>query len=85
MKSFLIMSPHTPAECLKTLDHVLAAGYLTHFKWGCPPAEPTGYVMLDAESSGEALMAVPPFVRSKARVVELIQFDSDHVRALHQK
>jgi len=83
MTSYLIISPHTPEECLKCLDHVLAAGYLTHFKWACPEGEHTGYVVLEAENKTEALLAVPTFVRDKARVIELTQFDPEQVRAMH--
>ena len=83
MPSFLIESPHTPDECLKTLDQVLAAGYLTHFQWGCPSGQHTGYAILEAASKAEALMSVPALVRGKARVVELMQFNSQHVKAMH--
>jgi len=83
MPSYLIESPHTPDECLRTLDQVLAAGYLTHFQWACPSGQHTGYLMLEAANKAEALMAVPSVVRSKARVVELMQFNSQQVKAMH--
>ena len=83
MPSYLVESPHTPEDCIKTFDYLLAAGYITHFYWACPTGEHTGYVIFDAASKSEALMVVPPFVRSKARAVELTQFTPDQVKAMH--
>ncbi len=85
MQSFLIVSPHTAEECLKTLDFLLAAGYLTHFKWACPSGEHTGYAIVEAENENEALLAVPTFVRPKARVVELVSFDTNAIKSMHNK
>jgi hypothetical protein len=61
----------------------LAAGYLTHFSWGCKAGDHTGYVIFEAGSREEALLAVPAFVRQKARVIELVRFDAEAVRAMH--
>lgn len=83
MKWYLIESPHTSEECLQTLQQVLAAGYLTHFYWGCKAGDHTGYVILEADTKEEALLAVPAFVRQKAQVVELVRFDPAEVKAMH--
>ena len=83
MPSFLIESPHSPEECLKAIDHVVATGYITHFHWACLAGEHTGYLILEAENKAQALMAVPSFVRSKARVVELTQFNPEQVKSMH--
>jgi hypothetical protein len=84
MPSFLIQSPHTPEDCVKALDYVLAAGYLTHFQWGCKAGDHTGYVILDAKDKNEALMVVPTFGRGSARVVELTQFTPEQISAMHK-
>ncbi len=83
MPSFLIESPHSPEECLKTLDLVLAAGYLTHFQWACLSGEHKGYLILEAANKAEALMVVPSFVRNKARAIELTQFNPEQVKSMH--
>lgn len=85
MASYLVESPHSGEECLKALDNVQAMGYLTHFWWGCPAGEHAGYVILDAENKSEALMAVPPFIRHKARVIELTRFNEEQVKGMHEK
>ncbi len=85
MERYLIESPHTAGECLATVDHVLAAGYLTHFDWGCGAGEHCGWAIIEAESQEEALMVVPSLVRSKARAVRLKRFDPADVKAMHGK
>ncbi len=84
MPTFLIDSPHSPEECLQALDNVLAMGYLTHFHWGCPGVH-SGYMILDADSADEALMAVPTFIRHKARAIRLTQFTREQVDSFHHK
>ena len=83
MPSFLIISPHTLEDCPKVLQDLLATGYLTHFDWGCKDDEHTGWAIIDAGSRTEALLAVPPFVRGRARAVQLTKFAPDEVRAMH--
>jgi hypothetical protein len=65
------------------LKQTLAAGYLTHFYWGCKSGQHCGWAIIEADSEKEALMVVPSLVRNKARVVKLIKFDPDEVRSLH--
>ena len=83
MKRFLIQSPHDPGECNTALKQVYAMGYLTHFYWGCKAGEHCGWMILEAENGPEALMVVPTFLRSKARVIELHQFSPREVKVLH--
>jgi len=71
MPRFLIISPHLHEECKKAFDEVVAAGYTTHFDWGCMDGDHTGWVILEAETAKEALMVVPSFLRAKARAVRL--------------
>jgi hypothetical protein len=83
MPSFLVISPHTLQDCSKVLQNLLAMGYLTHFDWGCKDNDHTGWAIIEAESKEEALMTVPPFVRSRARAVELTKFSPEQVQAMH--
>ena len=65
------------------LQDLLAMGYLTHFDWGCKDDDHTGWAIIDAESKKEALMAVPSFVRARARAIQLTKFSAEEVRAMH--
>jgi hypothetical protein len=85
MPSFLIETPHTQEDCLKAIEYVLAAGYITHFHWGCKTGDHTGYAILDAKDKAEALMVVPTLGRPRARVMELTQFSPAEIKAMHDK
>jgi hypothetical protein len=85
MERFLVISPHTNADCIEALQQVLFAGYLTHFDWGCKDGDHTGWVIIEAENAKEALMVVPPKQRPSARVVRLTKFSSADVEKMHHK
>lgn len=83
---YLIESPHTKQECLRELDDISAKGKNTlgQFYWGCGKGDHTGYAIVDARDINEALNLVPTFVRDKAKVVELTQFNEDQIRSMHK-
>jgi len=49
------------------------AGFLTHFEWGCYDNDHNAYAFIEAETHEQALMAVPPLLRNKARVIRMVQ------------
>ena len=65
MHRFLIESPHREQDCLNVIQLVNAQGYLTRFEWGCMNGVHTGWAVIDAENEAEAVLAVPPLVRSR--------------------
>ncbi|HCA78451.1 MAG TPA: hypothetical protein DEP53_01820 [Bacteroidetes bacterium] len=83
MDRFLVISPHTAADCAHALKEVHAAGYITHFDWGCMDGDHTGWVILEAANAKEALMVVPSLQRSSARVVKLVKFSPSDVEKMH--
>lgn len=85
MKKYLVISHHTAEDCVRALKEVLASGYLVHFDWGCKDGEHTGWALLEAEERSHAMLSVPPFLRTRARVVQLNKFQADAVEAMHQR
>jgi hypothetical protein len=84
MDRFLVISPHTAANCRQALREVHAAGYITHFDWGCMDGDHTGWVILEAESAKEALMVVPAMQRNSAKVVKLVRFSPAEIATMHE-
>lgn len=84
MDRYLIETPHREQDCVNLLQLVHAAGYLTHFDWGCMNGVHTGWAIIEAEDDTQARLAVPPLVRGQARVVKLNKFDPAMVAQLHQ-
>lgn len=87
MDKYFIESKHTPEECLRALDEVLAKGsdHLSRIEWGCMAGDHTGYSIVEAGSKAEALEGVPSFLRPKARAVKLNRFTPEQIRAFHEK
>jgi hypothetical protein len=85
MDRFIVVSPHTAEDCAKAVKDVLAAGYITHFDWGCMDGDHTGWVVLEAESAKEALMVVPSSQRGTAKAVRLVKFAPKDVENMHHK
>ena len=83
MDRYLVISPHTAAECSAALAEIHAAGYITHFDWGCMDGDHTGWVILEAENAGQAMMVVPAQQRRHARVVKLVKFSPADVERMH--
>lgn len=83
MERYLVISPHTAADCKDALEQVLFAGYITHFDWGCRDGDHTGWVVIDAENAKEALMVVPAKQRHTARAVRLTKFSAADIEKMH--
>ncbi len=79
MQQYIVESPHNEEECRAAIEMVQAAGYLRHFKWGCPDGEHCGWAIIEADNADEALLSVPSLIRRKARVVQIVDFNSKEV------
>lgn len=84
MDRYLIETPHEAQDCPKLVQQVYAMGYLMNFDWGCKSGVHSGWAIIEAESEDQARLAVPPLVRSKARVVKLVKFDAKDVKPLYE-
>ncbi len=75
MNRYLIESAHTETNCRQVVKDVFAAGYLHHFEWGCKDNDHTAWAIVEAESAEHARQMVPWYLREKARIVMVVQFD----------
>ena len=87
MEKYFVESKHTPEECLRALDEILAKGpdVLSKVEWGCMAGDHTGYSIVEARSETDALANVPAFLRGKARAVKLTKFTPEQIRTFHEK
>jgi hypothetical protein len=84
MDRYLIETPHTGPECLVLIKLINAQGYLWNFDWGCEAGIHNGWAIIDAENEAQARLAVPPLVRSRARIIKLNKFDTRTIE-YHEK
>ncbi len=84
---YMIVSPHTPEECLRALDEQLAKGpeILKLFNYGCKAGDHTGYAIVDVKSERDARALVPGFLLNKARIIEVGVFTPEVIKSLHTK
>lgn len=76
MDKYIIISEHTAEDCriaVKEFVHY-HAGFLTHFEWGCYDNDHHAYAFIEADSHEQALMAVPPAFRGKAKAIKMTHF-----------
>jgi hypothetical protein len=83
MDRYIVESPHTAGDCKKALKDVLAAGYLSHFDWGCADGDHRGWVVIEAANAEEAMMVVPSSHRPAAKVVKLTKFSRAQIEKMH--
>jgi hypothetical protein len=86
-QDYLIVSPHTPEECLKTLDTYLGKDQKTLAKmdWGCMSGDHTGYLKVSADSEQAALALLPEAQRASAKVIPLNKFTPEQIKSFHAK
>jgi hypothetical protein len=80
---YLVIAPHTPEQCAKALDDASAAGSLSKWNFGCMDGDHTGYLMVTATSTEQALANVPADERSGARAVKLHHFTAAELKDIH--
>jgi hypothetical protein len=80
---YLVTSPHTAEECLKTLDDVSAMGTLPKWQFGCMDGDHTGYLVTTATDATGALAAVPAELRGRAHAVKLHTFTAAELKEAH--
>ena len=80
---FLIISPHTPEECLAALEQAETLGSLSKFEWGCKGGDHTAYAFVQAASAEDALKLVPENVRAQAKAVKVNKFTPAEIKSMH--
>jgi hypothetical protein len=81
MARFLVISQHTLEDCRLAVEHFAKynAGFLTHFEWGCYDKDHNAYAFIDADSHEQALLSVPPFLRQKAKAIQVTELSPKSV------
>lgn len=82
--TYLVISPHTAEQCMKSLQDVNAAGSLGKWQFGCMDGDHTGYLTVMASSADEALKNVPEPERAEAKAIKLHKFTPAELKAAHE-
>jgi len=75
---YLIEVPHAAdtLECTRVVHVFLSTGshFLTNAEWGCKSGVHSAWMIVEVDTTAEALAIVPPAFRAAARVVGLTRF-----------
>ncbi len=84
---YLIITPHTPAQCLASLDSYAAkdAKLLEKIDWGCADGDHSGYLVVDAANKKAARDLLPAGEQEGAKIVKLNKFTVEQIAEYHQK
>jgi len=84
---FLIITPHTAEECLKSLDDYVAQNpdLLKKLDWGCMVGDHTGYVVVEAADETAARNMLPADERKAARIIQVNKFTVEQIQEFHKK
>ena len=78
MTTYLIEIPHSEKtfECKAVIKLFVESGshLLANAQWGCKSGVHKAWFISDFSSKAEALQVVPPFLRPKANIIELVTF-----------
>ncbi len=84
---FIIITPHTAEQCLKSLDDYAAnnPALLKETDWGCMVGDHTGYVVVKAADETAARNLLPADERKAARIIQLNKFTVEQIKEFHKK
>jgi vacuolar-type H+-ATPase subunit F/Vma7 len=84
---FLIITSHTPEQCLKSLDEYATKtpDLLKKIDWGCKVGDHTGYVVVKATDETAARYLLPYEERKTVRIIQVDKFTVEQIKELHEK
>jgi len=84
MNRYLIESKHAAEDCHHVVEQFIYFGHIMNFEWGCEAGEHSSWAMVESENEAEALLSVPPNLRSKARAIRLTKYTPDKLQKAHE-
>ncbi|MGA2505393.1 MAG: hypothetical protein ABSG01_15030 [Anaerolineales bacterium] len=84
MNRYLVESTHTAEDCHHVVEQFVYHGHVMNFEWGCNAGIHTAWAMLESENEAEALLSVPPHLRSKARAIQLTKYTPEKLQKAHE-
>jgi hypothetical protein len=83
MDRYLVESTHTAEDCHHVVEQFIIHGHIINFDWGCKAGVHSSWAILEAENESQALLSVPPRLRSKARAIRLNKFTPGSIEEYH--
>lgn len=83
---YFVQAPHTPDQCIKTLDDLKGKGdaFLSKFEFGCMSGDHTGYAFLEGKSEDDVRQMLPKDIQANAKIQKVDKFTPDQIEKLHK-
>jgi len=85
MNRYLVESTHTAEDCHHAIEQFIFYGHIRNFDWGCEDGVHSSWAILEAEDESQALLSVPPHLRSKAHAIRLSKFTPEKAQQVHEQ
>lgn len=88
MARYIIQATHTPEQCLKGLDDIVAQGpgEIERYDFGCAVGDHSNHVCFctaEADSEAAVRSMLPRGIRDIAKVTEVGKFTAEQVKSFH--
>ncbi len=84
MNRYLVESVHTAEDCHHTVEQFVYHGHIMNFDWGCEDGVHKSWAIVESENEVEALLSVPPRLRSRASATRLAKFTPEKIQKAHE-
>ncbi len=86
MSRFLIQIPYPPDQQLDIMDRMMEhnVDLLCMTYWGEMDGEPSGWLVVLADSDGQAREMLPPDLRSQARIAQVQLLTPQDIQEMHR-
>lgn len=86
-QTYLVTIPHTPEQCLNTLDDMKAKGdaFLSKFEFGCMDGDHTAYAFVDGTSPDNVRKMLPEKQQKAAKIIKVNKMTAAQIEKIHKE
>jgi hypothetical protein len=85
-QTYLVTVPHTPEQCLATLDDMKGKGdaFLSKFEFGCMDGDHTAYAFIEGTSPDNVRKMLPEKEQKAAKITKVNKMTAAQIEKIHK-
>jgi len=86
-QTYLVKIPHTPEQCLASLDNMKTKGdaFLSKFEFGCMDGDHTAYAFINGTSADNVTKMLPESEQKTAKVTKVNKMTAADIEKIHKE
>jgi len=86
-QTYFVSVPHTPEQCLKTLDDMKVKGdaLLSQFEFGCSDGDHTAYAFIKGKSPEDIKKMLPEAEQKAAKITKVNKLTVADIEKIHKE